>query len=225
MAQSLSRRVDPTSRPRIWLVGPSPPPCRSPLATPRLHPARRPGRRRRLLQPPDGWRWRMEGGAGGWKKGRESGHGEHEHGEHGHGERRGRASTASASACARAAARPASGVHGLERGGVHARGGEAGVRAARLPDRAMAARPPSWPHAPALRAYPAERSPGGGAARTAMAPGAGRRRGAARAGGGRRGAARASAWIGDNGDVRSGAHLSATETSQNCDGMALKALE
>ena len=102
---------------------------------------------------------------------------------------------------------------------------ESGVRAARLPDRAMAARPPSWPHAPALRAYPAERSPGGGAARTAMAPGAGRRRGAARAGGGWRGAARASAWIGDNGDVRSGAHLSATETSQNCDGMALKGLE
>ena len=102
---------------------------------------------------------------------------------------------------------------------------ESGVRAARLPDRAMAARPPSWPHAPALRAYPAERSPGGGAARTAMALGAGRRRGAARAGGGRRGAARASAWIGDNGDVRSGAHLSATETSQNCDGMALKGLE
>jgi len=102
---------------------------------------------------------------------------------------------------------------------------ESGVRAARLPDRAMAARPPSWPHAPALRAYPAERSPGGGAARTAMALGAGRRRGAARAGGGRRGAARASAWIGDNGDVRSGAHLSATETLQNCDGMALKGLE
>jgi len=56
---------------------------------------------------------------------------------------------------ARARRAPREGVHGLERGGVHARGGEAGGRAARLPDRAMAARPPSWPHAPALRACPA----------------------------------------------------------------------
>ena len=82
-----------------------------------------------------------------------------------------------------------------------------------------------WRWAPGGAEVLLERSPGGGAARTAMALGAGRRRGAARAGGGRRGAARASAWIGDNGDVRSGAHLSATETSQNCDGMALKGLE
>jgi len=109
---------------------------------------------------------------------------------------------------------------------------ESGVRAARLPDRAMAARPPSWPHAPAQlasRARTARLSGRAVAGRRSCTHGHGagrrRRRGAARAGSGRRGAARASAWIGDNGDVRSGAHLSATETSQNCDGMALKGLE